>query len=108
MNLVTRQVLMGYFTLQADVERKKIMEKSKYCGPAVAAKALHVEDPQESTLLHHLRRAHFSKDGNDLKDLDLCMKGQTDDFQTQIAKYVVYMMVMLVWIRRLWVYESAP
>lgn len=72
--------------LQADKERRKVMAQAPDCATRVAAKALHIKDKTEmANLTNKLREAHLTDSGNALKDLDLCMKGETDEFQNQIA-----------------------
>ena len=63
------------------------MEEGSRCGNKTAAKALNL-DPHvdEVTLWNKLQEAHFLPDGSGLKDLDLSMKGSTDDIQNKITK----------------------
>ena len=63
------------------------MEASTQCGPEVAAKAFGVQDTQKSAKLEQkFRSAQFHKDDSQLKELDLCMKSKTDEYQNDITK----------------------
>ena len=63
------------------------MREGSKAGPAVAAKALNVDDAADTQRLRtRLQEAHFSKDGGEMKDLDLSMKGKTDEIQNDIVK----------------------
>ena len=56
-------------------------------GDDVAVKALNVsEDISKDALRNRLQEAHFNKDPGDMKDLDLSMKGKTDEIQNDIVK----------------------
>ncbi|CAH1774106.1 unnamed protein product [Owenia fusiformis] len=70
-------------------KRREIMAASKHCGPEVAARALDLKDFSDPEVLKDkLQAAHFSKE--DLfKDLDLCMKGKTNEFQNSITKAIM-------------------
>lgn len=62
------------------------MKAAALSGPAVVAKAFHLEgSPSEQELHDAVQAAHWSKD-DELKDLDLSMKGNTDQLQNDIAK----------------------
>lgn len=43
-------------------------------------------DSNESELLLELKQAHFEKDGLKMAEIDMCMKGETDRIQNDIAK----------------------
>lgn len=63
------------------------MKEGTKCGNRTAAKALNLDpDVDAVTLWDKLQESHFMSDGSGLKDLDLSMKGSTDDIQNQIAK----------------------
>ena len=65
------------------------MEEGAKCGNKTAAKALNLApDVDPTTLCNKLQEAHFLADGSGLKDLDLSMKGSTDEIQNKISKYV--------------------
>ncbi len=56
-------------------------------GVGAAASALDLDPSVDSsTLWNKLQEAHFRADGSGLKDLDLAMKGCTDEIQNEIAK----------------------
>ena len=62
------------------------MEESTRSGPSAVAQAFNVSDStNEEELLRKYEEAHYSKEG-ELKDLDLAMKGKTDEYQNKIAK----------------------
>ena len=75
------------FVIKGDKARRAIMKEGAQCGNKTAAKALNL-DPQVDpvTLWNKLQEAHFLPDGSGLKDLDLSMKGSTDDIQNKISK----------------------
>ena len=63
------------------------MRNNRNCGAAVAAKAFNVSDATDiTTIQNSIEDAHFDRNNNGLQDLDLCMKGQTDDIQNNIVK----------------------
>ena len=63
------------------------MKKARRCGSEVAASALNLPDPSElANLWERLQSAHFSRDDGEMKDLDLAMKGKTDELMNDIVK----------------------
>ena len=63
------------------------MKESAKCGPKVAAKAFNVKDTSDEALIESkMEEAHFDRESNAMQDLDLCMKGQTDEIQNSIVK----------------------
>ncbi|ELU12458.1 hypothetical protein CAPTEDRAFT_154177 [Capitella teleta] len=71
---------------KANKKRRKVMKAAALSGPSVVAKAFHLEgSPSEQELHDAVQAAHWSKD-DELKDLDLSMKGNTDQLQNDIAK----------------------
>ena len=64
------------------------MRTAAESGPQVVAKAFRLEgEPSEQELHDVVQAAHYSKE-DELKDLDLQMKSNTDELQNSIAKYV--------------------
>jgi hypothetical protein len=61
------------------------MEASTKTGPDVVKKAFRLDDATEQELHDVVQAAHFSKE-DELKDLDLAMKSNTDQLQNEIAK----------------------
>ena len=75
--------------VQANRRRQRNMQRASVCGHEVAARALGVDDPaDEQQLLRRLQEAHFGLDDGPTKDLDLCMKGKTDEYQNKISRSV--------------------
>ncbi len=65
------------------------MDSGTKTGPDVAKKAFNLPDTADhDTISNAIQQAHMTADREGLKDLDLCMKGNTDDIQNKIAKYV--------------------
>ena len=63
------------------------MKNGSFTGTTVAAKAFGLEGIQDPQLIQKkFQEAHFSKGGEGLKDLDLSMKGNTDDIMNDIVK----------------------
>ena len=81
------QCIMYWPLFQAEIARKKVMKEGAECGNAVAAKALNLDqDVDAGTLWDSLQEAHFRPDGTGLRDLDLSMKGATDEIMNNIVK----------------------
>ncbi|CAB3992022.1 DNA-directed RNA polymerase I subunit RPA1, partial [Paramuricea clavata] len=73
-----------------DEKRRKIMKKGRRCGNDVATGALGLpEDTENEVLIERFQAAHHSRDGSDMKELDLKMKGKTDQVQDQINKQCI-------------------
>ncbi|XP_028403627.1 DNA-directed RNA polymerase I subunit RPA1-like isoform X2 [Dendronephthya gigantea] len=73
-----------------DERRRKIMKKGRRCGHEVATEALGLpEDTENEVLMERFQAAHHSRDDNDMKELDLKMKGKTDQVQDQINKQCI-------------------
>lgn len=74
----------------ADKVRRRIMKNGATTGSSVAAKALGMagdnREVDESELRRRMQEAQFTGGGAELKDLDLSMKGNTDEIQNAIAK----------------------
>jgi hypothetical protein len=72
--------------VQADQKRKKAIHKSKKCGPEVARQALGLgEDGEQEEIVEAMMDAQFDKNDRRLRELDLCMKGKTDNTQNAIV-----------------------
>ena len=55
-------------------------------GPTAAKKALDLpENTGRTELLKSLKKAHFDKDDRRMRELDLSMRGQTNEIQNSIA-----------------------
>ncbi|XP_070563725.1 DNA-directed RNA polymerase I subunit RPA1-like [Ptychodera flava] len=77
-------------TAKADRKRRKLLNKAEGYGPAVAAKALGVEDATDSAvLLEKLEDAHRNLSGNDMREIDLCMKSTTDEVTNDVNKVCI-------------------
>lgn len=73
---------------QADQRRKKAMHKSGKCGDEVVTQALGLEEGTEGQELREaMMDAQFDRNDRRLRELDLCMKGKTDDTQNAIVGY---------------------
>ncbi|XP_074641048.1 DNA-directed RNA polymerase I subunit RPA1-like [Tubulanus polymorphus] len=71
----------------ADEVRTDNMVSAAQCGPKVAAKALGVEYVMDlDAIRDKYNAAHFANDDLEMKELDLCMKTSTDEYQNQITK----------------------
>jgi hypothetical protein len=67
------------------------MKKGRSSGHAVAAKVFGVAgDADAETLVNTMRESHLCPYGDIMKDLDLAMKGCTDEIQNDIAKLVIF------------------
>ncbi|XP_077865105.1 DNA-directed RNA polymerase I subunit RPA1-like [Saccoglossus kowalevskii] len=74
-------------TETADAKRRETLVEGAASGPAVVSKALHVEDSTDTgTLLESYHSAHTSADGEDMKEIDLCMKSKTDEITNNVNK----------------------
>ncbi|CAH3130589.1 unnamed protein product [Porites lobata] len=72
---------------KADKKRRKFMKKGRTAGDEAASEALGLPDDCERTVLEEkLQKAHHSKDGSNMKQLDLSMKKKTDQYQDLINK----------------------
>lgn len=77
------------FILQADDQRKEILEKASAKGFIASAKALEVENPEEpdtEQLLRNYKAAHHNRDDFQLKVLDNEMKSVTEELSSAIKK----------------------
>lgn len=73
-------------TPKADQRRKKAIHKSGKCGDEVVIQALGLEEGQEAQELREaMMDAQFDRNDRRLRELDLCMKGKTDDTQNTIV-----------------------
>ncbi|XP_061175152.1 DNA-directed RNA polymerase I subunit RPA1-like [Saccostrea echinata] len=73
-------------TRKANQKRKKAIQKSGKCGPEVATQALGLDEGQdEETIREAMMDAQFDKNDRRLRELDLCMKGKTDNTQNAIV-----------------------
>ncbi|XP_022315529.2 DNA-directed RNA polymerase I subunit RPA1-like [Crassostrea virginica] len=74
-------------TPKADQKRKKAIHKSGKCGSEVVTQALGLEEGQqeEEQLTEAMMDAQFDKNDRRLRELDLCMKGKTDNTQNAIV-----------------------
>ena len=82
-------MLVYFIYLQADQKRKKAIHKSGKCGSEVVTQALGLEEGQqeEEQLTEAMMDAQFDKNDRRLRELDLCMKGKTDNTQNAIVGY---------------------
>lgn len=65
------------------------MKKSPSCGFAVARKTLDLDPDADDKLVEDaLMKAQFSPEQQQLRELDMNMRGQTNDIQNNIVKYV--------------------
>lgn len=75
---------------QADKKRSKIMRSGTHMGAGAAAKALDIDDPEETEELRKAySAAHFDMDDLKLRELDLSMKSVSDAIQNDITKLVL-------------------
>ncbi|RWS10671.1 DNA-directed RNA polymerase I subunit RPA1-like protein [Dinothrombium tinctorium] len=71
-------------------KRKKIIEKSKEVGKVAAAKALNINDYNDTEILiEKYREAHTSKNPYGLKLLDNCLKSEIDEINNGISKLCI-------------------
>ncbi|CAL1540316.1 unnamed protein product [Lymnaea stagnalis] len=70
--------------------RKSLIKKSQNLGKEAAMKAFGLSPQTDDLdLLLELKKAHFDKDGLKMAELDMCMKGETDRVQDDIAKSIM-------------------
>lgn len=77
------------FTLQADDQRMKILEKTRVKGFIASAKALEIENPEEpdsEELLRKYKAAHHNRDDFQLKALDNEMKSVSEELSSAIQQ----------------------
>jgi len=77
-------------TVKGDKKRRKVMVAGQKGGHVVAAKAFSVADTDNiSEIESKMKEAHYDRENNTTQDLDLCMKGMTDEIQNEIAKHIM-------------------
>ncbi|CAG5114594.1 unnamed protein product, partial [Candidula unifasciata] len=76
---------------KADRKRKSFIKKSQHVGKAAVMKALGLNEAEanESDLLMELKQAQFEKGGVRMAEIDMCMKGETDKVQDDIARSIM-------------------
>lgn len=89
------------FILQADNQRKEILEKISSKGFKASAKALEVDssdEPDTEELLRKYKAAHHNRDDFQLKVLDSEMKSVTDELSNAIKEYLLHCQIIYFYV----------